>query len=106
MPAFVLRPNGQRRNVTNLGWLLRHASDVSRIQFFPVDRDGAYGGHYDLLVVAETEDGAEYHTLFADKTIARRWFKRPSLRHAEQVWSEEAIKIDPGAFDAPEEVPA
>ncbi len=102
MPAFVIYPDGRRRNVKNLGWLLKHAHEVKRIRFFPVDRGGAYG-YYDLLVIAETDNGTEYHTLFGDKTIARRWFKRPSLRHAEQVWSEEAIKIDPGAFDAPEE---
>jgi hypothetical protein len=97
MPPFVIYPSGRRRNVTNLGWLLRHASEVSRISFYPVDARGAYR-HYDLLIVAETEDGTEYHTLYASATLARQWFRRPSLRHAEQVWSEKAIKVDPGAF--------
>src|SRR6266508_186069 len=102
MPASVIYPNGRRRNVINLGWLRRHAHEVERITLYPVERARAYS-HYDLLVIAVTENGTEYHTLFADKTIARQWFKRPSLQHVEQVWSEEAIKIDPGAFDAPEE---
>jgi hypothetical protein len=105
MPAFVIYLNGRRKAVKNLGWLLKHASEVTRIRFIPVDPEGAYGD-YDLLVIAETEDGTEYHTLYACVTLAREWFKRPSLRHAQQVWSERPIKIDPGAFDEPAEVRA
>jgi hypothetical protein len=91
--------------VTNLGWLLRHAREVERITLYPVDRAGAHGD-YSLLVVALTRNGTEYHALFADKTIARKWFGRLSLRHAEHVWSDRPIKIDPGAFETPEEIPA
>jgi hypothetical protein len=105
MPAFVIYPNGRRRSVMNLRWLLRHAREVECIRFIPINRAGAYSD-YDLLVIAETESGAEYHTLFRDTAVARQWFRRPSLQHAEQLWSVRPIKVDPGAFDEPSEAPA
>jgi hypothetical protein len=81
--AVVLREGADPRRVRNLGWLLRHARDVSRMAYF---RGGA-GSLGDLLVAyVDAYDTAPanpfqalFLTTYADEQVFRRFASRPSF---------------------------
>ena len=97
--ATVVYPDGRVRTVRNLGWLLRHASEVRAITF-GVKRDGdspAWHGRY--VMVAELEDGTVYGTPFADQRVAAQWLSRPSLYQVPLLWfGSWTVTGDPSTF--------
>lgn len=69
-------------HVKNVGWLLRHASEVTEIC---VSKCGQ-GPHYTARLSADGKraDGTEFTYMcdFGSFDVACRWVRRPSLRHA------------------------
>lgn len=81
--GVVVRPDGSHRYVKNLGWLLRHASEVSWVH---VHKPVIDIGGYNAVLTAGTRDGQVYAILFADKSILEDWLDRPSLSHVRPIW--------------------
>jgi len=77
MRTFITRPDGTRKAITNLGWLFRHASEVSHITLSNRS-DGARCG---CVMVADLWDGTKYQTTWESHSLAKECHKRPSLRH-------------------------
>lgn len=81
------------KRVKNLGWLLRHWSEVSSFTIEPhppVDGDGF---HPDCVLVAHLTDGEEYRTGFSSAETLKGWLNRPVFRGVPQDW-----KIDINKF--------
>jgi hypothetical protein len=79
-PTTVTRyPYGGPRTVTNLGWLLRHAAQVTAIRLQPTS-DGGCNIAADVPMANGTLD--VYRTHFNMERIAHEWLTRPSLSHA------------------------
>jgi hypothetical protein len=74
--AFVIRPGASApETVKNLGWLLRHAADVTAIRvrrFTAAEREAVNGpfGHRDAELIAWLADGTIYKTHFASANVA------------------------------------
>lgn len=78
MKTFITAIDGTKREVKNLGWLVRHADDVSTITLSDRD-DGARCG---CKLVADLFDGTKYTTAFNSQTVAHKWLSsRRSMRH-------------------------
>lgn len=70
MPPLVSYPNGSTRNVKNLGWLLRHASQVRAFYLHTQPH---------LSLCAELEDGRAFHTTWASLSVFLDWVGRRSF---------------------------
>lgn len=81
--AVVVKPDGTLVRVKNLDWLRRHASDVT---FIAVHKPVIDWLKYDAVLVAGTNDGQVYATLFASKSLLEGWLERPSLAHVTPIW--------------------
>lgn len=79
--AAVVRGDKVRR-VKNLGWLIRHASQVKS---FEVARNP--DPRWDALLIAHMTDGAKYVTDFADISILKAWLLRPSFEGLKVRWA-------------------
>jgi len=74
MNAYVQSPNGTKRPVKNLGWLLRHWSEVESFSFFYAPKSDTVG---DGVLSARLRDGSFYRTDFASLTVCFRFLHRP-----------------------------
>lgn len=81
MPATVSRPGKQPVAVKNLGWLLRHAGEVTHIEVKP-----PISASWDALMVAHLSDGGTYQTDWASRQILAHWVERPCLKEVPVVW--------------------
>lgn len=67
------------REVKNLGWLLRHASEVEAITL-EYDRD-IYGAQT-VVMTADLADGIrQYHTAWASEIVLRDWLRAHRIFH-------------------------
>jgi hypothetical protein len=73
---WIDRSTGEVHEVKNLGWLLRHASDV---EFISIVRR-ADSSRWDCDLHVHLTDNREYRTPFASFEICKRWIDRPCLR--------------------------
>ncbi len=104
--AIVVTADGTiERRVRNLGWLLRHSSDVLHpIQGvgFTVEtwRYGAAGpraGGYlpvvkhDPVLIAHLSDSRAYACKWADRSVLHAWLDRPSFRGYSIDWNESSV---------------
>lgn len=81
---MYVKPDGTRRTVHNLGWLLRHARDVVRLAAIePRPEDGRY---VSAVLVADLDDGRTYLAPFASRTVLAGWLDRPSFRGLPLDW--------------------
>lgn len=78
MNTTVTLAGGKPKAVKNLGWLIRHASQVTHITLSDRD-DGARCG---CKLTALLDYGATFSTCFNSLQIAREWITRRSLKHA------------------------
>lgn len=76
------------RTVKNLGWLLRHAGDVVRIDVsahlpgdVAMDGDG-----WACVLRAQLADGRYYRTPWQSRYLCRQWLQRPSFRGVPLRW--------------------
>lgn len=77
MKTFITDTTGKKKEVKNLGWLIRHAAQVTHITLS--DRtDGARCG---CAFVADLAGGTTYTTAFNSTNVARAWVTRRCLRH-------------------------
>lgn len=74
--AWVINPKGERRQVQNLGWILRHWQEVEVLRWLSMpcrrDDDGVFS--------AVLRDGTEYMTDYADYTVFLEFVDRPVFR--------------------------
>lgn len=63
--------NGKRKDVQNLGWLLRHWKDV--VSFETKDNGSITG----CDLIAHLDNGGRYVAQWASRSIMVRWLKRP-----------------------------
>lgn len=77
--AHVFRTTGTETAVKNLGWLLRHASDVTSVALYS---NGLNGNEVSLVATGE---GWVFYSPFACASVAEEWIKRPALAHASKV---------------------
>ena len=78
--------NAKTREVTNLGWLIRHGSECNHIRVHKLQHDPNWRAH--LTAYGNLPDGRQwtYHCNFADYSVALDWVKRPSLSHLTHVY--------------------
>lgn len=69
MRTFITTPQGKQKEVKNLGWLIRHASQVTHITLSDRD-DGAKCG---CKFIARLEDGTIYQTSFNSYDVCKNW---------------------------------
>lgn len=62
------RITGDSKRVKNLGWLIRHAGEVRRIEVVPVDNTGRV--HLEAILNEHT-----YTTEFAEAGVCMSWLK-------------------------------
>lgn len=86
MTAVIQKPDGSIggygtvREVTDLGWLLRHWKDVERFNAYALPRgDG-------MRLEAYLWDKRRYVVNFASGSIMRDWLNRPVFKNAKIVW--------------------
>lgn len=79
--AAVWHPGGRIQTVQNLGWLLRHASDVQSIEFWTRTRQDAPDRDFGGMLTARLADGRVYRTDWASRAVFVEWIARPSFRH-------------------------
>lgn len=84
--ATVITPDGRRTPVKNLGWLLRHAADVERIEFTTDAPHGTFWTAENYILTATLRDGTRYVTPFASAEVFRQWVQRPSLAHVDVAY--------------------
>lgn len=78
---------GESLNVQNLGWLLRHASEVYR--FLVIEReDGGAELVASLEGVGVHERRAEFRTTFGSATVLAGWLERPRFHGVDVLWRE------------------
>lgn len=105
----------QRRHfaVSNLGWLLRHASEVhdvyvstARLKSLAVGGGPPFGYvpyrshegyNFDALLAARLEGARVYVTEFASRTVLRDWLDRPKFQGLRVSWDHTPYLI--GASD-------
>ena len=78
MQALVIYPTGRTREVKNLGWLRRHASEVHTLRI-SARNDGARCG---AVLSATLHDGTRYSVPFHSTSTLRKWIVRRCLSHA------------------------
>lgn len=71
MHFCYIEKNGVRREVKNLGWLLRNWQTVHHLEFH------IKGNHETHELVSIHRDGTEYHSSFEDLTVFWSWVDRP-----------------------------
>lgn len=104
--SYVFNPDGTYREVTNLGWLLRHSSEVERVEAhggnvvaFMLDGsewssrkeltripDESVGGARDSLMIARLRDGRVYVTRWASYEVMSDWLSRPRFKGLPLRW--------------------
>lgn len=75
MNPFIIDKNGTRKNVKNLGWLLRHWRGISLVLF-----DYKPNNSCDGQLRVYFGDSVQYVTDFADFSVLWSWLNRPVLR--------------------------
>lgn len=73
--ATITSPDGKVRTVKNLGWLLRHWKDVTRVAV-----NISTEQHTDCVLVAYTRNGSIYETPYASLTVLFGFLDRPVFR--------------------------
>lgn len=71
---------GIKHAVKNLGWLIRHAPEVTNIQI-----NRSINGAADFIAILK--GGRRYVTRFESYSVACRWVQRPSLRNAHKFFN-------------------
>jgi hypothetical protein len=66
---FVIRADGNKRTVKNLGWLLRHSVDVESLS---IDTDI-------LSLTAHMSNGDRFVSRWVDKIVLFNWINRPAF---------------------------
>lgn len=96
----VIYPNthhfaNRRQVVSGMGWLIRHASLIDRIEvvkneYKTVDRD------HDVVISAYCFDGKMFTSEFNSVSILWQWLQRPSLLGIKLMWLGQGIEIKKG----------
>lgn len=88
--AHVVSPEGKKKDVKNLGWLIRNWKSVESFSISKSNEPGygATGAH----MVAHLRSGGMYVTEWASKEVCRDWLRRPVFRGIELVWFGEKTK--------------
>lgn len=73
--------NNKWIKVKNLGWLLRHASEVEKIFVYQATEP-----KWACFMVVDLKDNVRYQTHWADATVCKQWLHRPSLRGLPLYW--------------------
>lgn len=94
--ATVTHPDGLVVTVLNLGWILRHSSEVTAVAFWQRSRADAPGADGGGRMVAELTGGRTYATEWASTAVFRDWIRRPRFAHV----SPEMLTCDAGQADA------
>jgi hypothetical protein len=84
MSSKVIAPDGTEKEVTNLGWLLRHWADVEWFEVHPYY--GQYRGAWDCVLCAHLKDGRRYVTEFASREVLWYWLDRPKFQCLPVKW--------------------
>lgn len=79
--AVVVAPNGTTTRVRNLGWLLRHAHQVTAVEFWARARDDAPGADLGGRLLAQLDDGRTYSCDWASRAVFAGWIGRPRFAH-------------------------
>lgn len=80
------------RRVKNLGWLLKHWSDVVGFEIrHPAYTEPGYCNRQHktdtvCYMVAHLQDGRTFETNWADPSICRDWIRRPRFRGMDLIW--------------------
>lgn len=88
MTCVIQKPDGSIsgyltvREVKNLGWILRHWAEVSRIVVDPRDNGGA-------MVYFYLKDGRRYVTDYASRCVLRGFLDRPVFCGLPVYWGSE-----------------
>jgi len=95
--SYVLRSDGSRREVKNLGWLLKHRAEVAHFNVrtektLPAGTVGRFGAI--LTAQIGKGDGAlTYRTEFNSRDILRDFLSRPSWRGLRCYWDDQPETI-------------
>jgi hypothetical protein len=77
----IVRPDGEEKEVKNLGWVLRHWKDVKRfVVCLSLNPDD------DCLLVAVLKDGRAYTSGFGARETCARFLDRPVFRGLPLRW--------------------
>lgn len=88
MKPLVTRPDGTKKIVANLGWMLRHWKEV---ESFKVEK-GKFNG-YEAHLMMSLKDGTTYETPYASRAILLHFLHRPVFMSLQGTWFGHALTI-------------
>ncbi len=84
--ANVVYPNGNIKEIKNLGYMLRNWKEIESIQVGNFEEYEGKGMSPDCFMSVDFQDGKIYTTGFMSKSVLASWLDRPVLRGLPVLW--------------------
>jgi hypothetical protein len=98
MDTYILKPDGTKKAIKNLGWLLRNWKRVDRFTVYKCSQDS----RWECGLTAHLRDGSSYHTDWACRSVCANWLARPVFIGLPVEWFGKKLTVAKGFAESAE----